>query len=442
MEKLPKVKTISILPCGITTKIRGIQVHNENSEFASAGQRCALNILGIEKSAIKRGDVVTTETWIKPITIADAVLYTTKGKINIINNQRVHVNIGTKEILARITVIGAEKINSGSKGYAQLRFEEPMVALRGDRFIIRAFSPVVTLGGGLILSHVSKKRGRFKEETIEELRLAETGNMKELIKQVMKNSTGPLTIDEIWHIVLGEKSEVVKNMQDKSFAKEIVILKSTNKYISKYLCNEYLKKIENEFNVLYKNYPFRFEIDKEEIKSKLFNNLDIKDFTDILNYYTENNILLIEKNKIRENDDIVISNIMEMKETKLLEHTIFQYGLNVKTSEQIKKEIVNQANKSLLNNYEDIEKFLIGLGIIVNLGNDLIIHRDILQESVNKIRNLFRNQEFVTAVFLRDYFKCSRKTAISILEYLDVLGVTERQNDVRQPGVHYMDFFI
>lgn len=440
--KINKGDAVNILPSGISTKIREIQVHNQKNEAAYAGQRCALNISGIEKSAIERGDVVTTENWISPITIADAVLYTIKGKTNIINNQRVHVNIGTKEVLARLTVIGDEKITSGSKGYAQLRFEEPVVALRGDRFIIREFSPVITLGGGWILSHVNTTRGRFRAETVEALRISEAGNMKELINHVMKNSGIPLTLDEIWQIVLGKKSEVSENVLDGLAAKEIVIFKSTNKYISKYLCNEYLKKIDAEFNDLYKNYPFRFEIDKEELKSKVFNNLDIKDFTDLLNYYIENNILLIEKNKIRKNCDKVISKIIEMKETKLLEHTIFQYRLNVKTSEQIKKELVNQSNKFLLNNYEDIEKFLIGLGIMVKLGDDLIIHRDILQESVNKIRDIFRNQEFLTVVFLRDYLKCGRKVAISILEYLDVIGVTERQDDARQPGVHYMDYFI
>lgn len=436
-----KGDTVKILPSNISAKVREIQVHNKKTEDVYAGQRCALNLSGIEKSAIERGDVVTTEKWIPTTTIADVVLYTVKGNVNIVNNQRVHVNIGTKEVLARIKVIGAEKITDGSKGYAQLKFEEPVVALRGDRFIVRSFSPVITLGGGWILSHSTKNKGRFKEETIETMRIAEVGDVKVLIALAMKNYARPVTQDEIWHVVLGKKSEVLKSLLEAT-AKEIIILKLSNKYISKNLCNEYIKEINTEFNELYRNYPFRFELDKEEIKSKFFNNLDIKEFTDILNYYIENNILLIEKNKIRQNDHKVINKIIELKETKLLESIILQYGLNLKTSEQIKKEIDSHSNKTLLNNYDEVNKFLIRLGMIVNLGNDLMIHRDILQESVSKIRDIFKSEEFVTAVVVRDYMQCSRKAAIAILEYLDILDVTERYNDIRRPGVHFMDCFI
>ena len=440
--EITKGESVSILPSKIATKIREIQVHNKKAETANAGQRCAINISGIEKSAIQRGDVVTTETWINPITVADAVLYTIKGNFNVKNNQRVHVNIGTKEVLARITIIGTEKITSESKGYIQLRFEEPVVALRGDRFIIREFSPVVTLGGGIILSHIVKNRGRFKVEDIETLKIAETGDVKALINMAMKSSKRPLSEDEIWQIVLGKKSEVAKTISEEINSKEIIVLKLTDKYISKYLSNEYLKKIDDVFNDLYKKYPFRFEIDKEEIKSKIFNDLDIKDSTDILNCYIENNILILEKNKLRKNDDKIINNILKMKETKFIEDTILQFGLNVKTIDQIRKEVFSNANKSLLNNSDDILNFLIRIGKIINLGNDIIIHIDILQESVNKIRDIFSNEKTMSAVFLRDYLNCSRKAAISILEYLDILGVTERQNDVRKPGVHYMDYFI
>lgn len=440
--KISKGESVSILPPQITTKIREIQVHNKKSETAYAGQRCAINISGIEKSEIKRGYVVTNEMWIHPINVADALLYTIKGNFFVKNNQRVHVNIGTKEVLARITIIGEDKITGGSKGYIQLRFEEPVVALRGDRFIVREFSPVVTLGGGIILSHITVNRRRFKEENIEALKIAEAGDMKALINMAMKSLKRPLSEDEIWHIVLGKRSEVTKTISEEINSKEIIALKSTNKYMNLYLSNDYLKKVDYVFNDLYKKYPFRFEIDKEELKSKIFNDLDIKDSIDILNYYIENNILILEKNKIRKNDDKIINNILKMKETKFIEEIILQYGLNIKTIDQIRKEVLANPNKSLINNYDDILNFLIRIDKIINLGNDIVIHRDILQESVNKIRDIFSNEKTMSAVFLRDYLNCSRKAAISILEYLDILGVTERQNDVRQPGVHYKDYFI
>lgn len=439
---IEKGETINFLPNKKAAKIRGIQVHNESSQYANSGQRCALNISGIEKSEIERGDVVTKEVWIKPIKLADAVLYTIKGNFNIMNNQRLHVNIGTKEVLARITLIGTEKIASGNKGYIQLRFEEPVAALRGDCFIIRAFSPVITLGGGRILSHNSKKKGRFKEETIEELRILEIGKMKDLVKQIIKKAVVPLSVEEVWHIVLGEKSQLLKTIEEISYDKEILILEATKKIISNHLLEVYLKKINIEFSELYRKYPFRFEISKDGLKSKIFNDIDIKDFTDILNHIVKTNLVLIENNKIRICKDNAFDRIKNMKEIKLVEGTIFQCGLILKNKNQIKKEVANNASKLLLDNYDDIEKFLLRTERIIALDNELLIHYDILMEIVNKIRELFKGQEFVTVAALRDCLSCNRKTIISVLEYLDTLGVTERENDLRKPGVHYMDFYI
>lgn len=439
---IEKGETINFLPNKKIAKVRGIQVHNESSQYANSGQRCALNISGIEKSEIERGDVVTNEVWIEPIKLADAVLYTIKGNFNIINNQRLHVNIGTKEVLARITLIGTEKIASGNKGYVQLRFEEPVAALRGDRFIIRAFSPVITLGGGRILSHISPKRGRFKEETIEELRILEIGKMKDLVKQIIKKAVVPLSVEEVWHIVLGEKNQLLKTIEEISDDKEILILEVTKKIISKHLLEVYLKKINIEFSELYRKYPFRFEISKDELKSKIFNDIDMKDFTDILNHIVKTKLVLIENNKIRICKDNAFDRIKNMKEIKLVEGTIFQCGLSLKNKNQIKKEVANNASKLLLDNYDDIEEFLLRSEKIIALDNELLIHNDILMEIVNKIRELFKGEEFVTVAELRDYLGCSRKTIISVLEYLDTLGVTQRENDLRKPGVHYMDFFI
>ncbi len=438
---ISKGEAIRILPSDLKGKVRAIQVHNEDSEIARAGQRAALNISGIEKSQIGRGDIVTKEAFIKPINLVDAVLFTIKGSFNITNNQRVHVNIGTKEALARITILGVEKIKANEKAYVQLRFEEPIVALRGDRFIIRAFSPVETLGGGIILSHNSKKRSRFKVETLEALETLYKGNIEDIINLTLKNCTGPLSIDELWQIVLGEKEEVIDAVKINFNNNNLIVLEGTKKVISKNLYNNILYKINDEFNNLYKNYPFRFELNKDELKSRLFNNIDLKDFSDIIDSFVKDNIFTIKNNKLVKSEDKPFEKIMEMKETKLLKTYVFQYGLNLKAKEQIKKEFIEK-DKLFLVHYDDIEQFLINAGEIIVFDNGLIIHIYILKQFVQKIRELFITEKFLATPYLKDYFNCSRKVIISILEYLDMLGVTERKNDLRQPGVHFMDFLI
>lgn len=151
----------------------------------------------------------------------------------------------------------------------------------------------------------------------------------------MKTSISPLKMEEIWRILLGEKSEVLKCLTEGVALNEFILLKSNNKYISKQLFNEYSTRIKKDFEELKIKYPFRFEIDKEEIRSKAFNNLDIKDCTDLLINYIESNIFLMENNKVRENK--IFKNIIEKKETKIIEHTIFQNGLNIKTNSKENK---------------------------------------------------------------------------------------------------------
>lgn len=434
--EIKKGDMIEILPKGLSARIRGIQVHNHNVETASAGDRCALNIAGVEKAEIERGNLAANPGIIKPTRIVDAVLHTVKDMKGIAHNQRVHVHVGTKEVLARIRILGEDEILGESKGYVQLRFEEPIAVIRGDRFIIRSYSPVVTLGGGKIIFHSSKNRQRFSEKTIETLKIGEVGNVDELVDFILKDSERLLTVEDLWKETFINKNEIRNILQELMNLEKVVYLPETDKYISRHLYREYMKKINMEFETLYEKYPFRFQIDKEEIKSKVFSTLDVKEFAELLNSYIKNNLLKLDGNFIVEANRDMIDRISERSQTKLVEKTFMENGLNVKSIQQLKENTDVKPYK-----FEDVEKFLIQSGKIIDLGSGILIHVDILKHNVKKLREIFDKEGTISVVQARDYLETSRKFAVALLEYLDSLEVTIRYEDIRKPGVHYMDYF-
>lgn len=434
--EIKKGDMIEILPKGLSARIRGIQVHNHNVETASAGDRCALNIAGVEKAEIERGNLAANPGVIKPTRIVDAVLHTVKDMKGIVHNQRVHVHVGTKEVLARIRILGEDEILGESKGYVQLRFEEPIAVIRGDRFIIRSYSPVVTLGGGKIIFHSSKNRQRFSEKTIETLKIGEAGNVDELVDFILRDSGKLLSIEDLWKETFINKNEIRNILQELMNLEKVVYLPETDKYISRHLYREYMKKINMEFETLYEKYPFRFQIDKEEIKSKVFSTLDVKEFAELLNSYIKNNLLKLDGNFIVEAHRDIIDRISERSQTRLVEKTFMENGLNVKSIQQLKENTDVKPYK-----FEDIEKFLIQFGKIIDLGSGILIHVDVLKHNVKKLREIFDKEGTISVVKARDYLETSRKFAVALLEYLDSLEVTIRYEDIRKPGVHYMDYF-
>lgn len=431
-----KGDTVEILPSGLTARVRGIQLHNLNAETAAAGDRCALNLSGVEKSDVERGDVIAAQGIIKPTRIVDAVLYTVKGKEGIAHNQRVHVHIGTKEVLARVRVIGMEEIPEDSKGYIQLRFEEPVAVAREDRFILRSYSPVYTLGGGWIVFHSAQNRQRFKQESIEAMTVGEQGSLKEITDYILKASGKILSAEDIWRETFADKDEIQKILEQELELGQILALRDTGKYLSNRLLNEYIDKINSEFKELYKKYPFRYWIDREELKSKVFAELDSRDFAALLKYLIQNSSFEMEANNIMQAGKTAVQKIFALKETSLVVKTFLEGGLNITSTQQVLKETKIAENK-----LDEITKFLLQTGEIVELNLGIYTHKDVLKLSIKKIRDIINEQGSCTASGVRDSLGIGRKAAIAVLEYLDTIKVTERSDDIRKPGVHFMDYY-
>ncbi|MBQ2305518.1 MAG: selenocysteine-specific translation elongation factor, partial [Firmicutes bacterium] len=181
---------IMVYPEKNPVKVRNVQVHNENVDEALAGQRTALNLQGLKKDDIKRGSVLAKAGSLETGRMLDVKLEMLKDtERKILNNARVHFYSGSTEVLAKVILLDRDAAEKGDVCYCQFRLEEDVALKRNDRFVVRFFSPMITVGGGKILEVTPRKHKRFDERALEDLRIKDQGSEKEIMDLVLREKS-------------------------------------------------------------------------------------------------------------------------------------------------------------------------------------------------------------------------------------------------------------
>ena len=172
---------VHVFPEETPAKIRGIQTYGNDVEQAVAGQRTAINLSGVRKEDIRRGDVIAAKGEVSVTGMLDVKLKIfDSSERMVLNNSRVHLYCGSKEVLTKVILMDRDALSAGEEAYVQFRLEEPIAVRRGDRFIIRFYSPIITIGGGQILDAVPEKHKRNRENVLEGFRMLESGNISDI----------------------------------------------------------------------------------------------------------------------------------------------------------------------------------------------------------------------------------------------------------------------
>lgn len=172
---------VHVFPEETPAKIRGIQTYGNDVDQAVAGQRTAINLSGVRKEDIRRGDVIAAKSAVSVTGMLDVKLKIfDSSERMVLNNSRVHLYCGSKEVLTKVILMDRDALSAGEEAYVQFRLEEPIAVRRGDRFIIRFYSPIITIGGGQILDAVPEKHKRNRENVLEGFRTLESGNVSDI----------------------------------------------------------------------------------------------------------------------------------------------------------------------------------------------------------------------------------------------------------------------
>ena len=408
-----------IYPKEIKTKVRNIQVHSQDVTQATAGQRTAINLANIKFDDIKRGYTLATAGSLTKTYMIDT-------EIKLINDEsanlklwdRVRVYIGTEEIMARVVPLGAEELAAGGNGFAQLRLEEEIAVKNYDKFIIRTYSPMITIGGGVILDANPKKHSRFNEEILEKLKVQLEGNSSDLIANYLLSHQDYLVA----------KDNIVKDLQlpvneveadIAQLLEEGLIYQTKIGYIHKKKYEEVLEKLKKLLIDYHKRYKLKVGIPKIEVISKF--KLSQKEVLEMIDLFIKNNEVRLEGNLVAEKDFVVNYDKKQLAEKARIERELLQGGFTPPTIKDLTNGV--KASVELLDSLVD--------NTIIRLDADLVLHKDMLDQAIKKVEKHFSTNDKMALAEFRDMTGSSRKYSMAILEYIDKLGVTRRVENYR-----------
>ncbi|OPJ55577.1 selenocysteine-specific translation elongation factor [Alkalithermobacter paradoxus] len=410
-----------IYPKNINTKIRGIQVHGKSVKTVYAGQRAAINLSNVKVEDIERGDILAYPNYMEESMMVDI-----KIKLSRYSNaklsywDRIRLYHGTREILGRAVPLDKEELNSGDEGYCQLRLEETIVAKKGDRFVIRSYSPMETIGGGVILDPNPKKNKRFNDETLRTLKLKERGDLKEIIEETIRKYTKEYPDIKSILKYVGEREDIVteniiKLIEDKSVF-------SINKiYIHKSHYQDLKQKTLSLLNSFHNEYPLRRGIVKEELRSKVDKNFKTRDFDALIDLFLEDEVVKVEDNIVSSYD----FKVKFTKEDQKIKNDIESKLLMDKFSPR-------SINDIILNNqrYTQVIEALNG-DTIIKVDDNIIYHKQYYDKALNLLKEHINSKGNITLSEFRDLIGASRKYAMALLEHFDRNKITKRIDDKR-----------
>lgn len=419
--KISKGEDILIYPTERVCKVRSIQVHGEDEETAYAGQRTAINLSGIKSGDIERGDVIAKEGSMITTNIIDCKVIVSKTADFAIHHwMRLRLGIGTREIFCRAVPLDSEEIAQGEEGFVQLRLEEPLVCRNRDRFVLRSYSPVETIGGGVIIEPLAKKHN-IDEELVKQLQIKEQGELKDIIVQFANSEDELLSLKEIVSYT-GENKEIVLEEVNK-LIEDNKVKKIVDRYVSEEVLLNIIGNIKDILEKFHEKNPLSLGMTKNELLTQSMYELNLRELEYILK-------VMKDRGVIKESGEYF----------SLESHTI---TLNPK-QEKIKKELIDEIRSNGLEKIENIKSlsrnnkdrrhvldFMIGEEILVfGAENNVLLKEDFEKAKKDIIEHLKKNEK-ITVSQARDILKSSRKNVLLILEYFDSIKLTKRVEDYR-----------
>ena len=421
---ITKEDTLEMYPIGKECKIRSIQVHGQDKNECYAGQRVAINLSNVKKKEIKRGCVLAPPNSMKNTDLLDVKLQILDSSMRILTNHtRLHFFTGTSEILCRAVLLDKEEIGPGESGYVQLRLEEEIAVRRGDKFVVRFYSPMETIGGGVILEPNPGVKRRFREEVIEELKRKESGSTADVIELHVKEHKDTLiTMTELAKLTalsVEEVQEDVKELEKQGLVcvfpmrKDTYVWHTDSKRAAGQLLNQALKNYEDK-------YPYRYGMKKAEVQVTHFPKIKPNVFDKIIEK-------LIDEGHLKRVEEFLCTPEYEVRKDEI-------YGkvskILIDTFAKAKYDFVRYSEIDFKGISRDIADDILNILLeeqkIVKVTDDMYTLSEYMQHAKELIQEKLQENPVITIAQVRDIFETSRKSAKPILEYMDGIKVTKK----------------
>jgi selenocysteine-specific elongation factor len=423
---------LDLLPAATRVRVRGVQVHGAAIKQANAGQRTAINLGGVEAAAIERGMLLATPDRLRPTQIVDASVQLLEGAPRALRSrQRVRVHLGAAEVLARVRVLETKgEISPGRQGLVQLRFEAPVVGVLGDRFIVRAYSPQVTIGGGTILDPFGvKHRGRHFPAIRATLEILAKGDRAARFAQFVisagltGSSRGDIAARTAWR----------EEVTDEAFAEAKIdgaVMNVDHRFLSSAAFDEVNRQVAAEVAAHHQREPLSRGLSKEIVRERFFAGASAETFRAMMVELEKRGSFVVEKEIVRLPEHTRQLSDRDTQVRDSLEKIYRDAGLSAPSlADAFTKAGLKPADPR----GRKILQLLIDSGALVKVHGEMYFHRSALDELVKKLRAHAqqKSDRAIDVGAFKDLAGISRKYAIPLLEYLDQQRVTRREGERR-----------
>jgi len=422
---------LQIYPVGEIYRVRNVQVHGQKLPTAEAGQRVAINLSGLQTGELERGQVLAAPGSMQPNHRLDVKLqFLHSAPKPLKNRARVRVYLGSAEILGRVILLDREELEPGAEAYIQLQLEEPVAAARGDHLVIRSYSPMRTIGGGVVVDPSAIKHKRYREELIKALNTAEKGTPAELLEQYLAANARLCTLIDL-AAGTGLTSETVKQALPELLeqGQGVELLSEGEKtYLSSQVMDKWEGQIKKVLTEYHQKYPLREGYPKEELRSRLFPNLNNKHFQMLLLGLEQTGSLDLHSNTLAIGGFMPQPNGAQGSVIKKLEE-LFLANPNQPPSwgEAIQEACIIKDDQEILN-------YLLNRGTLLKIADGMFFHHSALANIMALVKNHLSEKGELLLGELRDLLQTSRKYALPLLEYMDKEKITRRVGDKRVAG--------
>ncbi len=410
---------LELFPAGKRVRVRGVQVHGSAAEAAVAGQRTALNLAGVSTEDLARGMTLATADTFHSTSRVDALLSLLPSTKPLKGGARVHFHAYTTETIAEVRLYGIKQLKPGDEDYAQLRFAEPMLLLPGDRFIVRQFSPVATIGGGVVLDAAPLTRKQRTQDAVTFLETMRNGSAEHILaaRVARRGAMGLRLVDVAgeMNIRCGETMKLAAKAGLACFSQILISPAAYAEAQSDVL--QSLKKFQDAN-------PLVAGMSKEELRDQA--DLGPEIFSSVMEQLVKEKKLEVAGELVHLAGRGVVMKDEEAESKKIIEHAFASAGLKVPSLKEVLASLKVDKIRA-----QKIVTLLLRDQVLIKISEDLVFHQSVLLDLRRRISALKATAPKIDVARFKDMTGVSRKYAIPLLEYLDREHVTRRVGDER-----------
>jgi selenocysteine-specific elongation factor len=425
---------ITFYPGGLTAKIRGIQVHGTARELVEAGHRTAINLQGIDKEQISRGDMAAAPGSMLASTLLDADLHYLAGSGKKLKNRsQVRLHVGTREIVGRVVLLDADSLEPDEDANIQLILKEPVAVWPGDRFVIRSYSPAATLGGGVILNNAPPKRKRAAERDRQRSRevfaVYKNGGLTDKILLLLEESgLQGITAEQLAARLGLFGKRLKKQLEQPISAKKILVVEAdSQRLLAVSVADKQAQAILSLLGKYHRDNPIKNGLAAEELRSRLKPPADQKLFQYLLGSLSRQGQIAQDGAEVRLAGHQVTLQVDEQAVQEKISRIYQQAGLEPPLLKDVLTSFPELPEKRL----QQVMDLLLKQGLLVKVSETLIFHKDALNSLAEKMTAFMLKEGEIDAPRFKDLSGLSRKFSIPLLEYFDKIKLTIRVGDKR-----------